>query len=61
MHTGLKLAHQFVRDEDGQDVVEYGILIATVAIVILISTSAFGSQIFAWFNRLSGRITTTVT
>jgi Flp pilus assembly pilin Flp len=61
MHTAQKLALEFAREENGQDVVEYGILIATIAIVILVSTSAFGSQITTWFNRLAGRITTTVT
>ena len=61
MHYITELAQQFVRDEDGQDVVEYGLLIATIAIVVLVATSAFGSQISAWFNRLAGRITTTAT
>jgi Flp pilus assembly pilin Flp len=61
MQTALRLASQFVRDDAGQDVVEYGLLIATIAIVILISTTAFGSDITIWFNKLSGRITTTVT
>jgi Flp pilus assembly pilin Flp len=48
-----------LRDEDAQDVVEYGLLIATVAIVVLLATVAFGTQIQAWFLALSGRITTT--
>ena len=50
---------QFIRDEDGQDVVEYGLLIATIAIVVLVGISFFGSQIEAWFRILAGRITTT--
>ena len=50
---------QFLRDEEGQDVVEYGLLIATIAIVVLVATQAFGTQISAWFGRLAGRITTT--
>lgn len=50
---------QFLRDEDGQDVVEYGLLIATVAIVVLLGISFFGSQIQDWFHILAGRITTT--
>jgi Flp pilus assembly pilin Flp len=56
-----ELAQQFVREEDGQDVVEYGLLIATIAIVVLVATSAFGTAINAWFGRLAGRITTTAT
>jgi len=61
MHRILQLVEQFAREENGQDVVEYGILIATIAIVILISTAAFGEQITVWFGRLAGRITTTAT
>ena len=61
MHRILQFAQEFAREENGQDVVEYGILIATIAIVILISTAAFGEQITAWFGRLAGRITTTAT
>jgi Flp pilus assembly pilin Flp len=42
----------------GQDVVEYGLIVATIAVVILIATVAFGNQIQPWFQALSGRITT---
>jgi pilus assembly protein Flp/PilA len=49
---------QFFSDEDGQDVVEYGLLIATIAIVVLIGVGIFGSNINKWFQSLAGRITT---
>jgi len=49
---------QFIRDEDGQDVVEYGLLIATIAIVVLVGISFFGNNISAWFSTLAKRITT---
>jgi Flp pilus assembly pilin Flp len=52
---------QFIRDEDGQDVVEYGLLIATIAIVVLIGVGIFGSNIQGWFQNLAKRITTTGT
>jgi Flp pilus assembly pilin Flp len=45
----------------GQDVVEYGLIVATIAIVILMATVAFGNQIEPWFRALAGRITTTGT
>ena len=51
----------FFRDERGQDVVEYGLLIATIAIVVLIGVGIFGNNINAWFLNLAGRITTTGT
>jgi pilus assembly protein Flp/PilA len=57
----IGLVERFADEEDGQDVVEYGLLIATIAIIVLISTTAFGTQIQAWFDRLAGRITTTTT
>jgi pilus assembly protein Flp/PilA len=52
---------RFLSAEDGQDVVEYGLLIATIAIVVLIGVGIFGNQINAWFLSLAGRITTTGT
>ena len=58
MHTFLV---EFLRDDRGQDVVEYGLLIATIAIVVLIGVGIFGSSINAWFQTLAGHITTTGT
>jgi pilus assembly protein Flp/PilA len=54
----MNLVRQFIYEEDGQDVVEYGLLIATIAIVVLIGVGIFGNNINAWFQALSGRITT---
>jgi Flp pilus assembly pilin Flp len=47
--------------EHGQDIVEYGLIIATIALVVLLGTLAFGNQIGPWFEHLAGRITTTGT
>ena len=52
-----RLSH-FISDDSGQDVVEYGLLIATIAIVVLIGVGIFGQNINAWFQSLAGRITT---
>lgn len=49
---------RFIQDESGQDVVEYGLLIATIAIVVLLGVGLFGNQLNAWFALLAGRITT---
>jgi len=54
----MELISRFIRDEDGQDVVEYGLLIATIAIVVLIGVGFFGSQINLWFRSLATKITT---
>ena len=54
----MESIRKFFRDEDGQDVVEYGLLIATIAIVVLLGIGFFGSNISAWFRTLAGHITT---
>jgi Flp pilus assembly pilin Flp len=48
----------FVQRESGQDVVEYGILIATIAVVVLLGVTTFGKEITPWFAQLAGHITT---
>ena len=48
----------FIREEEGQDVVEYGLLIATIALVVLLGSAAFGTNIKNWFSTLSNKITT---
>jgi Flp pilus assembly pilin Flp len=55
----MKYIAQFIREDDGQDVVEYGLLVATIGVVVLIATANFGNAISAWFDSLAGRITTT--
>jgi pilus assembly protein Flp/PilA len=57
----MESVRRFLSEEDGQDVVEYGLLIATIAIVVLIGVGIFGNNINAWFQSLAGRITTTGT
>jgi len=49
----LATAHQV-----GQDVIEYGIIIATIAMVVLLGVTSFGNQIRPWFEQLASRITT---
>jgi Flp pilus assembly pilin Flp len=41
-----------------QDVVEYGLIIGTIAVIVLIATVAFGNRIEPWFIQLAGRVTT---
>jgi Flp pilus assembly pilin Flp len=56
-----QVVEQRATREAGQDVVEYGLLIGTIAIVVLIGIAAFGAQIEPWFAQLARRITTTGT
>jgi Flp pilus assembly pilin Flp len=48
----------FPARQPAQDVVEYGILIATIAAVVLLGVTAFGHQVEPWFGQLAGHITT---
>ena len=57
----MEFIGQFIREEDGQDVVEYGLLIATIAIVVLVGVGIFGGSVSTWFANLAGHITTTGT
>jgi Flp pilus assembly pilin Flp len=45
------------RGEDGQDVVEYGLLIAAICVVVLLSVAAYGADITGWLDGLGGRVT----
>ena len=56
--SGLGILLSIEAHEKGQDVVEYGLLMATIAVLVLIGTMAFGNQIRPWFDSLAGRITT---
>lgn len=61
LHMLADLIHAlqaFAREEDGQDVVEFGLLVGSIAIVVLLGTTAFGNQIKPWFEHLAARITT---
>jgi len=55
----MKYLWPVILEEDGQDVVEYGLLIAVIALVVLAAVGLFGNAISAWFSSLASRITTT--
>jgi Flp pilus assembly pilin Flp len=43
---------------DAQNAVEYGLLIAFIAVVVLLAINSFGHEVMAWFMPLAVRITT---
>jgi Flp pilus assembly pilin Flp len=61
MHNGVESAVglRFFSAIRGQNVVEVGLLIATIAVVVLLAVNAFGQEVMPWFQHLAGRITTT--
>jgi Flp pilus assembly pilin Flp len=44
--------------QKAQSVTEYGLLIATIVVIVLVGIAAFGGTVEPWFNSLAGRITT---
>jgi Flp pilus assembly pilin Flp len=49
METITRYIGQFIREDEGQDVVEYGLLIVGIAFVVLVGVNTFGTAVNAWF------------
>lgn len=45
---------EFIRNEEGQGMVEYGLILALVAVVVIVALSAVGNKIGAIFNKVDG-------
>jgi len=55
----IRLAvRQFVRDDEGIAVTEYGLLVALVAVLLIGVVAIFGSSIKSWFAARTSTITT---
>jgi hypothetical protein len=57
MPRQLRELEQVVVD-NAQSVIEYGLIIATTAMVVLLGDTAFGYQIEPWFEQLTAHGTT---
>jgi len=53
----MERVQQFVRNQDGQDVAEYGLLVAGVGLLVLAGTTSLGANLHTWFGVLADRIT----
>jgi pilus assembly protein Flp/PilA len=51
--SGVK---RFIRDEEGAAAVEYGLLAALIAVVIVVAVSAVGSQVCQTFRTIAIRL-----
>ena len=47
---------KLLRDDSGQDLAEYGLLVALIAIVAVIGVTTFGGQVSTWFTNLGASI-----
>lgn len=48
----MRMLQRFARDEEGQGLVEYGLVIALVAIAVIGVLTAMGGQLQALFNKV---------
>lgn len=50
------LFNRFVREEDGQDLTEYAMLVALIAFVVIAGVTAFGNALQAWWASVNAII-----
>lgn len=48
---------KFVKDEEGAALVEYGILIALIAVVCIVLVATVGNKISAKFSEINAKLT----
>ncbi len=46
----------FMRDEEGASAVEYGLLVALIAAVIIVAVTAIGTNMSAKFTEVAGKL-----
>lgn len=46
------------KDERGEVAIEYGLLVALVALALIVVFNLFGTEVQAFFNKITGRIAT---
>ena len=52
----MNLISRFIRDESGATAIEYGLIAALIAVVIITGVTAVGTNLSATFNTLSGKL-----
>ena len=52
----MKLLKRLFREEEGATAVEYGIMVALIAVVIIVTVAAVGDQLEVVFNNVLGHI-----
>jgi pilus assembly protein Flp/PilA len=52
------LVNRFVRDEQGQDLIEYALLATFVSLVAIVGATALGKALNNWYGAVSTRVNT---
>jgi pilus assembly protein Flp/PilA len=50
------LVARFVRDEEGQDLIEYALLATLIALAAAVGAGALGTNLNTWFNNLATKV-----
>jgi len=50
------LVGRLVRDEEGQDLIEYGLLIGIITVGSIVSIKAIGPKVAAYFSNLDSNL-----
>ena len=56
MSALIKLAKWFLREEDGVTAIEYGLIAALIAVVIIVGMAAVGSSLNNLYNTISSAV-----
>lgn len=56
MLTRLSVWLRTMSDDEGATALEYGILVALIALVIVAGITVFGGQLNTFFNGIAGRV-----
>jgi pilus assembly protein Flp/PilA len=60
MNPMLTAATRWLRDDEGQDLIEYALLAALIALAAVVAMQATGTSINGVFNSISGQLTSAV-
>ena len=52
----MLVVKSFVRGEEGQDLLEYALLVALIALVAIVAVAAAGSSVSDIFNNIAGQL-----
>ncbi|MFC5081229.1 Flp family type IVb pilin [Microvirga arabica] len=52
---------RFVRNEDGATMVEYGLMVALIAVVCIAAVTLVGTDVAAMFNHVASKMTVPAT
>jgi pilus assembly protein Flp/PilA len=54
---GIATVRRFVRDEEGQDLIEYALLVALISLVAVGAIGAAGTAVNDIFGNIAGKLT----